>query len=135
MTLIEVLVAMTILSIGLLAMTDVIAASQTAATKSKYDAIALQAAQNEVANDEATGYNDLTAGTTVTIAATGVTNALTGMPPGSTMTVVIGPLDGDSDNDSIMQVDVTITWGGGSGQAATGGNLAMSTLVSDSLDD
>jgi len=124
MTLVEVLIAMTILSIGLLAMTDVIATAQRASTKGSYDSIALQAAENEIADDEASGYTNLSAGTTVT----SVPNL-----PNGTMTVTIGPLDGDSNNDSIWQVDVTVTWDVGSGPAAVCGNLSMSTLISDTV--
>ena len=121
MTLVEILIAMVILSIGLLAMISVISAAQQSADKSNYDMIALQAAENEIADDEAGGYSANTYGTTVT--------PVPNLPHGQ-MTVVTGPLDGDAANDNIVQIDVTVTWDGGSGPNSTGGNISMSTLIS-----
>jgi len=124
MTLVEVLIAMVILSIGLLVMIDVIAAAQHSADKSNYDMIALQAAENEIQDDEAGGYSANSYNTQVTPVAN--------LPNGQ-MTVVTGPLDGDSTNDDIVQIDVTVTWDGGNGPNSTGGNISMSTLISNTV--
>src|SRR3569833_1114083 len=63
LTLIEVLVAMVIISIALLAGTTLITASHTATIKGDLYTIASKAASNTISTNEANGYAALTDGT------------------------------------------------------------------------
>jgi prepilin-type N-terminal cleavage/methylation domain-containing protein len=101
LTLVEVLVAVVILSFALLAYLTVIQVSNAGLSDGNEFTIASQAAGNQVAQDRGLGYSGLTAGTTTT--------AVPGLSQGQ-MTTTIGPMDGNSANRSIMQVDITITW-------------------------
>jgi type II secretory pathway pseudopilin PulG len=101
MTLVEVLVAMVILSFALLAYLTVTQVSDAALRDGSEFSIASQAVGNQIAQDQGLGYSGLTNGTTTTTVA--------GLSGGS-MTVVIGALDGSSANIGIKQIDITLTW-------------------------
>ena len=123
MTLAEVLAAVTILSLALLVY---VSASQSArALTDKSDAItrAAQAADDMIDTLTGQGYASLVAGTTNYT----VSNLRSGL-----MQVVIGPLDGDSTNQNIIEIDVTVTWSAYSGVSPqSAGNVKRSTLISD----
>lgn len=127
LTLIEVLIAMVIISIAMLAMLQVMTAAQTASSKSNYDVIALQAAQTQIDDAEANGYSNLSEGTT--------TSTVTGLPGSNQMTVTVEAPTFATSDDNIYEVDVKVAWSGGSGPSETGGNVEMTTLVSGQLGD
>ncbi len=120
MTLVEILVACVILSIGLLAFVTASQASRLQLAKSSYYTLAAQAADSEIKDCEGSGFSGLTAGKT--------TYNVTGIPGGK-MTVVIGPLDGNASNTNIVEVDVTVSWPSPPGATTGGGALVYSTLV------
>lgn len=101
MTLVEVLVAVVILSFALLAYLTIVRASDAGLSDGNEFTVASQAAGNLIAQDQGLGYSALTNGTTTT--------AVAGLSGGQ-MTAVIGPLDGNSANVGIKQIDVTVTW-------------------------
>ncbi len=101
MTLVEVLVAVVILSFALLAYLTVIQASDAALSDGNEFTVASQAAGDQIAQDQGLGYTGLISGTNTT--------AVPGLSGGQ-MTSVIGPLDGSSANTNILQVDITVTW-------------------------
>lgn len=122
-TLVEVLVAVTILSIALLAYVTVAMASRGAMDKGADYAAAAQAAGDKIADLQGTGFSSLTDGTT--------SYTLSGLRQG-VMKVVIGPLDGNSANINIKQIDVTVTWAASSSKTAyTAGNVKYTALVSN----
>ena len=121
MTLVEVLVACVICTICLYAIVGVIAAAQTATIKGDYFNVANKAAADVLAADEAAGYAALTSGTT--------TSSVTGLPSG-TLTVTVGPLNGNPANTNIKEIDAVVTWTGGNGPASLGGQVSLSTCVS-----
>ena len=119
----EVLVAMVILSIALLAYVTVAVASRSAMDKGADYALAAQVAGDKIADLQGTGYGSLVNGTT--------TSAVARLSGGQ-MTVVIGPLDGNAGNTNITQLDVTVTWSAVSTQNPSGaGSLHYSTLISN----
>jgi prepilin-type N-terminal cleavage/methylation domain-containing protein len=118
LTLIEVLVVMVVLTIGLLAVSTVIATAHLATIKGDYYNVAAKAAGDQIAACESAGYSGLTNGTT--------TASVSGLPNGS-MTETVGQMGG---NSNIREVDITVTWDGGSGQARIGGQVAASTAIS-----
>ena len=121
MTLVEVLVAMVILSFALLAYLTVTQASDAALADGSEFTVASQAAGSQIAQDQGLGYSGLTSGTTTT--------SVAGLINGK-MTVVIGPLDGNSSNLGITQVDITVTWTPRkSGTASATTSLRETTLV------
>lgn len=101
MTLVEVLVAVVILSLALLTYLTVIQVSDAGLSDGNEFTLASQAAGDQIALDQGLGYTGLTSGTTTT--------AVPGLSKGQ-MTTVVGPLDGSSANIGILQVDVTVTW-------------------------
>lgn len=103
MTLVEVLVAVVILSFALLAYLTVIQASDAALSDGNEFTVASQAAGDQIAQDQGLGYAGLT-----NISGTNTTT-VPGLSGGQ-MTSVIGPLDGNSANVGILQVDITVTW-------------------------
>jgi type II secretory pathway pseudopilin PulG len=121
MTLVEVLVALTLLSVTLIVFITVIRGANQAGQKGSYLAIATRTAGNQIALAQATNTSLLTSGTT--------TYTVAGLPKGS-MTVKIGPLAGNAANTYIDQIDVTVTWSNASTTAKVGGIVTMSTLVS-----
>jgi prepilin-type N-terminal cleavage/methylation domain-containing protein len=127
LTLVEVLIAIVLVTVGLLVTSDVIVAAETATKKGALDITATQVAENEIATDEAIGCDALNDGTATT------NNIPTPYPDVKmTETVTYGPPGGvaEYDGDSIEQVDVVVSWTG-SGPAELGGYLQMSTIVTD----
>jgi type II secretory pathway pseudopilin PulG len=122
MTLVEVLVAVVILSLALLTYLTVIQASDAGLSDGSEFTLASQAAGDQIALDQGLGYLGLTSGTTTT--------TVPGLSGGQ-MTVVIGPLDGNSANVGILQVDVTVTWAPRkAGRVPQTTSLKETTLVS-----
>jgi type II secretory pathway pseudopilin PulG len=123
MTLVEVLVAMVILSFALLAYLTVIQASDAGLSDGNEFTLASQAAGDQIAQDQGLGYSGLTNGTTTT--------SVPGLSGGQ-MTAVIGPLDGNSANVGITQIDITVTWSPRkSGKVPQTTSLQETTLVSN----
>ncbi len=123
MTLVEVLVAVVILSFALLAYLTLIQASDTGLSDGNEFTLASQAAGSRIAQDQGLGYSGLTSGTTTT--------AVAGLSNGQ-MTVVIGPLDGNSANVGIKQIDITVAWSPRkAGKSSQTTSLEETTLVSN----
>jgi len=123
LTLVEVLVAIVILSFALLAYLTITQASDAALSDGNEFTIASQAAGNQIAQDQGLGYSALTYGTTTT-AVPGLTNGQ--------MTSVIGPLDSSSANVGITQVDITISWSPRkAGNTSLATSLRETTLISN----
>ena len=123
LTLVEVLVAITLLSLTLLAYLTVAEASRDSLAKGTYFTLAARAAGDKIATCQAAGYAGLTDGTT--------TSSVAGLPQGQ-MTTIIGPLDGNAANTNIKQVDVTVTWGASNSRAPqTAGRTQHSILISN----
>lgn len=123
MTLVEVLVAMVILSFALLAYLTVTQASDAGLSDGNEFTLASQAAGDQIALDQGLGYSGLTSGTTTT--------SVPGLS-GSRMKVVIGPLDGNSANVNIMQIDITVTWSPRkAGKVPQTTSLKQTTLISN----
>lgn len=127
MTLVEILVAVTILSVALLVFIGVALASRGAIEKGNGFTLASQAAEQRIAACEATGFESLTSGTT-TSTVPGLRN--------STITTTIGPLDGNAANNglNLKQVDVTVTWAASSDATPqSAGNIRQTTLISKKI--
>lgn len=101
LTLVEVLVAITILSMALLAYLSVIQTSHEAVNDGDEFTVAGQAVASQIAQLQGRGYAGITSGTT-TYTVPRLAN--------STMTVIIGPLAGNAANTNILEVDVKLTW-------------------------
>ena len=101
LTLVEVLVAVTILSMALLTYLSVIQTSHEAVNDGDEFTVAAQAVANQIAQAQGQGYAGLPQGTT-TYSVPRLAN--------STMTVVVGPLAGNASDTNIMEIDVTLTW-------------------------
>lgn len=101
LTLVEVLVAVVILSFALLAYLSVTQASSAAISDGNEFTLASQAAADQIAQDQGLGFSGLNNGTSTT--------AVPGLSNGQ-MTVVIGPLDGNAANTGITQINITVTW-------------------------
>lgn len=133
LTLVEVLVASTILSVALLVGLDVLLASGRANLKADYYARAAQAAGDQIAQFQAGGYekardlgdgNKLFDGTPTPAPVAGL--------PGGLIHVTVGPLDNNAANVSVKQVDVLVTWTKGqSGAPSLAGQVKASTVISD----
>jgi type II secretory pathway pseudopilin PulG len=118
---VEVLVAIVILSFALLAYLSATQASNAFLSDGCEFTIASQAAGNQIAQVQGLGYSGLTNGTTTT--------SVPGLPSGQ-MTVVIGPLDGSTANIGIKQIDVTVTWSPRKiGQTSTTTSFKESMLI------
>ena len=123
LTLVEVLIAVTILSLALLAYLNAAVASRAALDKGNFYTIAAQIAGDKITECQNLGYANLVDGTTT------YTISGQGMRQGR-MTVVIGPLDGNALNTRIKQVDVTVSWAAASSQTPqTAGRAKQSTLI------
>ena len=120
MTLIEVLLALTLLSTTLLVYLSVMQGANQAGQKGNYIAIATRAAGDQIALAQATNVSLLTNGSS--------TYTVAGLPGGA-MNVTVGYPGGSSANPTIKQVDVIVTWSNPNTPNA-GGRVAMSTLVS-----
>jgi prepilin-type N-terminal cleavage/methylation domain-containing protein len=119
MTLVEVLVALMVLSIALLAYLTALQGGNVASQKASYIAIATRAASDQIALAQLANTSLLTLGTT--------TYTVSGLPSGS-MTVVLSS-NLSSNNGSLVEVDVTVTWSGTTNAPSLGGNVTMSTYV------
>ena len=86
---------------ALLTYLSVIQTSHEAANDGDEFTVAAQAVANQIAQMQGQGYAALASGTT-TLSVPRLTN--------STMTVVVGPLDGNAANANIKQIDITLTW-------------------------
>jgi prepilin-type N-terminal cleavage/methylation domain-containing protein len=120
MTLIELLVAMTILAIALIAYLDISGAASSANKKGDLYAIATRYANSQLETALADGVSLLTDGV--------VTSSISALPNG-VMKVTTGAPAGVSSSTDIKEVDVTITWSETGTTASTGGTLTMSTMV------
>lgn len=101
LTLVEVLVAMVILSLALLTYLTVTQVSDAGLSDGNEFTLASQAAGDQIAQAQGSGYSGLTNGTTTT--------TVPGLSGGQ-MTAVVGPLDGTAANIGIRQVSITVTW-------------------------
>ena len=123
MTLVEVLAAIAILSVALLAFVTASQSSRASTDKSDATTRAALAADDKIDTLVGQGYPALTTGTTTYT----VPNLRQGL-----MKVVIGPLDGDLTNTNIMQIDITVTWSAySSATPQSAGNITRSTLISN----
>lgn len=120
-TLVDILVAVTILAVALLVYLSTAQASRALTDKSDATTRAAQTAEDMINTLQAQGYSALTSGTT---------NYTVAKLRQGTMKVVIGYLDGSSANTNILQADVTVTWGAYSGASPqSAGNVSRSTLI------
>lgn len=123
LTLVEVLIAVVILSLALLAYLTVTQAANGALADGSEFTLASQAAGDKVAQCQGLGYASLTNGTT-----TGSVSGLTG----GQISTVIGSLDGDATNVGMKQVDVTVSWTSRkSGSLALASSFKETALISD----
>ena len=120
MMLIEVLVAMTILSIALLAYLNVAGTVNRANKKGGLYAIATTVAKSQLELALANGVSGLTDGTVISTVST--------LPSGK-MTVTTGAPSGVASSTYIKEVDVTVTWSSTGTSTAVGGKVQMSTIV------
>ena len=121
MTLADVLVAVTILSIALLVYLSAAQGSRALTDKGDATTRASAAADDMINSLQAQGYSALARGTT--------TYAVANLRKG-VMTVVIGYLDGSNANTNILQADVTVTWNAySSATPQSAGRLSRSTLI------
>lgn len=123
LTLVEVLVAVVILSLALLAFLSVTQASSQAAGDGNEFTLASQAAADQIAQAQGLGYSGLTNGTAA--------SAISGLSGGQ-MTVTVGPLDGNTANAGVKQVDVTVSWTPRKVNSSTQTtSIRQTTLISD----
>ena len=118
---VEVLVAMTVLSICLLACVTTMQTTNGLVRRGDNTAIATRLAADMVANFQANNVSLLADGTT--------TQAISALPGGSAQTT-IAPYNNDSAEHFMKQIQVTITWQGSSGFEQVGGSISMFTYVS-----
>lgn len=125
MTLVEILVAVAILSLALLVFLTLSLAARAATDKGHLETVATQAAGDKIAAMQAQGFGSLTNGTT--------TAHVSGLPQGL-MTITVAPLDGNASNAAIKQVDVSVAWGPSADRIAqSAGHVRQSVLISDRL--
>lgn len=125
LTLIEVLIAMVLLTVGILAGSTLIVASHTATIKGDLYNVANKAAADIIAGYEANGYAALPS----TSPAAVVTTPLPGIT--MTTTTTVGAPSFNSAATNIKQIDVVVTWNAGSSASANlAGQVKASTLMS-----
>ena len=123
LTLVELLVAIVILTIALAAYLNVALASRASVDKGQYLTMASQLAGDRLADYQGLGYSSLPA--------YGTYNYTLSNLPNGTMSVVIGYMNGNSANANITQIDVTVTWGlTNSKLPQEAGSVKQSLLVS-----
>ena len=130
MTLIEVLVAMVIMTVALIAGSTLIVASHTATIKADLYNVANAAAANALAGYEANGYAALpsTSPASSTIDTSGVT---ADKQLSMTMSTTIGAPAFNSLATNIKEIDITVSWNAGSSASADlAGQVKASTLIS-----
>ena len=120
LSLVELLVAITILAIGLAAYLKLSLASRVAVDKGSYYALASATVANQLANYQGQGY--------AALPANGTTSGFLTVLPGGQETITVGPLDGNAANLNIKQIDITVSWG--YGLPAQAGSVKQSLLVS-----
>ena len=120
-SLIEVLIAVTLLSVALLAYVSAISVARNAVDRGNFFMLASEAAATKIADLQGGGYVSLVNNTT---------NYTVSKLPGGKMAVTVGYLDGLSANGYIRQIDVVVTWTAGTGQTAqAGGSIKQSVLI------
>ena len=125
LTLIEVLVAMTILAIALIAYLNIAGAVSNANKKGDLYATATRYANSQLDLVLATGASQLTNGvvtTSISALPDGVMKVTTSTPAGVTYNTGIS-------STVIKEVDVTVVWSGSGAATSTGGMVQMSTMV------
>lgn len=122
LTLVEALVAVTILAIALILCLDVLQASNTASRKAEYMARASEILTSRIASIQARGFAALTAGRHV--------YRIDTLPQGR-LTLTVQAMNSSAEGSHIKQADLRITWQGARSVPATGGQVAASTLVSE----
>jgi prepilin-type N-terminal cleavage/methylation domain-containing protein len=118
-TLVEVLVAVTIMSLALLTYVTVIQASHNSMTDGKEFSVASQATSDEVALCQGVGFGYLANGTTTT--------TVSGLVNGAIQTT-IGPMPSAPSNSNIKEIDMTVTW-----HSFKSGGLVTNTLTQSAL--
>lgn len=121
MTLVEVLVALTILSVALLVYVDLLAMGNTISRKADLETQAAQIAMDRLTQIEQTAYPLIQTDSTNTFPEATL--------PNGALIVRIGPLDGNASNLKIRQIDVTVVWSNAF-TTQTGGRVRMTSLVS-----
>ncbi len=121
MSLVEVLVAMTLLSIGLLAYFTATSSTDGLARRGDYTASATRIAADKIAGFQASNVSLLPNSTE--------NQPLPDLPGGQAQTV-IAPFNNDAGEHFIKQIRVTITWQGSEGREQAGGKVEFFTLVS-----
>ena len=103
LTLVEVLVAVTILSLALMTYLSVLQTSHDAVNDGDEFTVAAQAIDNQIAQLQGLGYSGVSS-------SDGITNYTVPRLKNSAMTVTVGPLGGNASNTNIVEVDVKLTW-------------------------
>jgi len=127
---VEVLVAVTILSIGLLGCLSLVGMARDTSDKGDYYGIAARAAAGRIERLRGLA---LQQDGFVALAAEPVSSpyAVSGLPGGS-MTVTVDSLDGNPANADIKEITVTVSWNSKSpGQSSAAGRFTQNTLISD----
>jgi len=120
LSLVELLVAITILAIGLAAYLKLSLASRIAVDKGSNYSTASAYAANQLAAYQGQIYGALPANGTTS-------GSVLGLPNGY-QTITVGPLDGNAANINSKQIDITISWG--YGLPAQAGSVKQSLLIS-----
>ena len=120
LSLVELLVAITILALGLAAYLKLSLASRVAVDKGNYYSTASAYAANQLATYQGQIYAALPADGTIS-------GPVFGLPNGY-QTITVGPLDGNAANVNSRQIDITISWG--YGLPAQAGSVKQSLLIS-----
>lgn len=120
LSLVELLVAITILVVGLAAYLKLSLASRVAVDKGNSYSVASAYAASQLANYQGLTYATLPANGTTT-------GSVSGLPNGQ-RSITVGPLDASAANLNIKQVDITVSWG--YGLSAEAGSVKQSLLVS-----
>lgn len=128
MTLVEVLVALCILSIALIVLTSIFPLALRQQDRMLYIQIASAAARSELDDLSAkavsiTKWTDITTGTATD------TNKVTGLPSGNVKTVEITTYPPGSNAQYLKKIKVTITWPGRGGADYLAGKITCVTLV------
>ena len=121
-TLVEMLTALTIISLVFLAFCDLMVMSVRTNKKADYEFVATGVAEQKLQATRQLSYGALITGTT--------TEAVTTLPGGQ-MTTEITSVPGFVTN-SMRQVQILVTWTSIGGQATTGGRVQLDTLLAQS---
>ena len=120
LSIVELLVAITILAIGLTAYVKLSLVSRVAVDKGDYYSAASAFASNTLDGYKGQGYSNV-------VSQMGTSNStVSGLPKGK-MAVTVGYLGGNSSNSNIVEVDVTISWG--YGLSSETGSITQSLLL------